>query len=376
MEKFKQMVSSGDFEGVFSHIKTKEAIKITADRPDLAIQYMKITDRITDELLSFEKSGVGPINWHHGPTEAQDKVLSTVCRNMGVNKEKFIKLKKELSSFVTKDPQLKRLTMSDMVDTFTDVQDLESREKFLDNPLEAPGSKYAENRRHSNEEIVERVSGYIGEEAGKSEKCGIARVAGDNGTAQGSAGMITDLVGMRSFEPLIKALPELKKSILNTYGGQFAARGVAVVGGSWINMTAMDRADDWLIYGSVFNRLKNSPLKRVTGNVGDHGDLATTLNERHEMWEQLQKDLKEAFGVTAPGMNTYMEKEMGLIWEYTGLDGKHHHTDMPWKIYTGYLVVLAMLGLGGIMGVKTATDAVDEGMGGSAGGGGGGGAHH
>ncbi len=377
IEKYKAMVNGGYFEGVFSHIKTKEAATISADRPDLAIQYMKITDRITDELLSFEKTGGGPINWHHGPTEIQDGVLTTVCKNMGVNKDKFIKLKKELSNFVTQEPQLKRLTMSDMVDTYIDVQDLESREKFLDNPLEAPGSQYSVNKKHSNADVVERVSGYIGEESGKSEKCGIARVAGDNGSAQASATMVVDLLGVRSFEPFQKALPDLKKNILFTYGGQFAARGVAVVGGSWMNITAMDRADDWLIYGSVFNQLKNSPIRRVTGNVGDHGDLATTINERHGMWEQLQKDLKEAFGTTAPGMNTYMEKEMGLIWEYVGIDGKHHHTDAPWRIYTYYLAGLAGLGISIGLGAKTAKEGYDEGGGGSKGsGGGGGGAHH
>lgn len=373
LQKHAQMADGHFYEGVFSDIRTKEPITIKADRPDLAIGYMKITDRVTDELLSFE--GQGPINWHKGPTAEQDKVLTTVCNNMGVNKEKFIKLKKEWSDFVLKEPQLERLTMSDMVDTYFDVQDLESREKFLDHPLEAPGSHYEQNRQHADASVIDRVSGLIGEESGKSEKCGIARLAGDNGRAAGSAGMVAKLLGIRSPEPLQKAMPELRDNILFTFGRQFASRGVEVVGGSWIKMVSMDAADDWGVVGSVFTLRENSPIKRVTHLTGDHGDMAITLNERHELWTQLQKDVKDAFeSDMAEGLNVYMEKELGLVWEYTGLDGKHHHTKAPWFIYTYYLAALAALGITLGLAAKTAKEGVDEGM--SAGGGGGGAPPH
>lgn len=385
LAKHRELVNGHYYEGLFTDIKTlgspdkpgtRQAVVIDADRPDLAIQYMKITDRMTDEFLSFEKIGGDPINWLDGLTPVQDKVFRKVCKNMGVNPEKYIKLKKELATFVTQEPQLERLAMFDMIDTFIDVQDLESREKFLDSPNDAPGSKYAENRRHADANVIDTISGMIGEESGISDKCGIARVIGDNGTAQGSASQVQQIIGMRKWEPLLKALPELKNSILFTYGSQFASRGVAVVGGSWMEVTAMDRVADWGIYGSLLTKMENSIGKRVTHNTGDGGDLATTVNERHHMWSDMQMDVKDAFGAISPEMNLYQEMKMGLAREYIGLDGKHHHDELPLYIYQNYLILLGILGLGAIKTVEEGAEGIDQGMGGSQSKGGGGGAHH
>ena len=165
-------------------------------------------------------------------------------------------------------------------------------------------------------------------------------------------------------------MTELRTNILNTFGRQFASRGAAVVGGSWITMVSMDRSEDWLLYGTLFNRRHNSIIKRVSDLTGDHGDLAITLNEKHQEWTQLQKDIKDTFKEDlATGVNMYYEKKMGVEMEFK-LFGKHYHTDMPWVIYTNYLTLLGVFGLGTIFGGKTAKEGLDKGMGGGGGGGG------
>lgn len=356
--EFRAMVNDHMFDGVFNvrdiiefntdgSPKTyswKEVV-ITGDRPDLVYTYLKPIYRMTDEFLSYGKDletgaviDSSPINYATGPTAEQDLVLTKICQNMQVNKTQYLAIMKRLSDYVGQKSQLQEMVKPQYLDTYTTIQDLDSREKFLDAPDKVPGTKYKKGTSAIDYDVIEKASGHMGGQEGKSKMCGIARVSGDCANASDNAMLMSDMLGTLSEKKLLQTLPDYAKNVLFVYGNTWKHRAVGIMVGSWAKCARMDPIYDWTMLGSLNTMIHSSPFRRVTDMVGDHGAPSKTLNELHQFWEQMQIESGITM-VDAKHLNHFEEYELGLV--------NKAGSRLPWYLYTySFAGILAGLGLG------------------------------
>ncbi len=342
---------------------------ITAETPEFAYRPLKSVWRMADEFISYgqnlktgERMDTLPINYAIGPTPDQDAVLSVICENMQVDKAKYLAIMKRLSNYVGQSEQLHEMVKPQYLDTYTSIQDLDSREKFLDTADKVQGTKYKKETLAIASNLITKASGLQGGQEGKSKMCGIARVSGDDLGASENANHLAAMLGELSQKKLMETLPAFGNGILMVYGNTFKHRGVGVMAGSWAKCARMDPVYDITMAGSLNSMLKSSPFRRVTGLTGDHGAPTLTLNEEHQFWTQMQIDAGVNM-VDAEHVNHFMEHELGLVWKFG-----ETYTTLPWYLYTYSLAgLLASMALTA-KGVEESSEGFSAGMGGSSGG--------
>lgn len=353
-QKYHAMVEEGMFEDMFHKrhsILTKDgpkdewrAVIITKNEPEMVYRFLKPIHRMTDEMIAYGKDltgqhdiDVSPINYALDPTPEQDAWLSKICENMHVDKNKYLAVMKRFSKYVGLKDQLEEMVKPQYLDTYTTVQDLDSRAKFLDNIDQAPGTQFVKGTDVIEGSVVPRASGFMGGQEGKSKMSGLARVGGDCANASDNALLMPDMLGQLSEKKLLQTLPDYAKNTLFVYGNTWKHRAVGIMVGSWMKCARMDPLKDWTLYGSLNTLSKSSPYRRVTGLTGDHGAPTMTLNELHKFWDQMQIDAGVTM-VDAEHLNHFEEYELGLVTK----SGSH----LPWYIYTYSLAgVLASVGL-------------------------------
>lgn len=361
-EQYRAIVGDGLFENTFSE---REFIELNSDgtpksfepsnyrwkvahigndNPEAAYHYLKRIHRMTDEFLSMGKDletgaaiDPSPINYAKGPTPEQDKVLSKICENMQVDKTKYLAIMKRLSEYVGARDQLLELVKPQYLDTFTTIQDLDSREKYLDTPNKAPGTQYKTESSALLYNVLDKASGLIGGQGGRSKMSGIARVGGDCGNASDNALLMVQMLGALSEETILKTLPDYAKGVLFVYGNTWKHRAVGIIAGSWAKCAKMDGFLDVSMVGSLNTMMKSSRFRRVTDMPGEHGAPSMTLNELHKFWFEMQKQAGVTM-VDAEWLNQFEEQELGLVWKIFG-----RYTRMPWYLYTYYLGGLLIL---------------------------------
>lgn len=375
---FKEWHSKGSFNGVFKEKvvqfdgegnillgrdgKPKVQIKdvlVEADRPDRVFKGLKRVYQMTEEMLAHD--GEGPINYAEAVTmtAVQQRRLTEVCKNLGTDKGKYLDIMKTLSDHVGTNAQLEALTQPEYFDTYRMTQDLDAREKYLDQPTEAPGSQYQAGKKDVplvSAQIEIKMSSETGGEKGKGLQSGLGRVVNDDAGATENAMNLATIIGARAAKQILEVAPEFAKKILFVAGNQTKSRGVAIAGGAWARVAKMDTAADWGIYGSmVGDAIATSPLQRV-GVKGEHGDASMTKNELHHFWNDLQTAANLSFVRDIKWLNSEIERDLGLIWKFKFF-GSEIETGAPLRIYQYYLWGLMGLGL---VAVKTAETAQEE----------------
>lgn len=362
---FKEKVVQFDGEGnilLGRDGKPKVQIKdvsVEANRPDRVFKGLKRVYQMTEEMLAHD--GEGPINYAEAATMTaiQQKRLTEVCKNLGTDKGKYLDIMKTLSDHVGTNAQLEALTQPEYFDTYRMTQDLDAREKYLDQPTDAPGSVYLGGKKDVplvSSQIEIKVSSETGGEKGKGLQSGLGRVVNDDAGATENAMNLATIIGARAAKQILEVAPDFAKKILFVAGNQTKSRGVAIAGGAWARVAKMDTAADWGIYGSmVGDAIATSPLQRV-GVKGEHGDASMTKNELHHFWNDLQTAANLSFVRDIKWLNSEIERDLGLIWKFKFF-GSEIETGAPLRIYQYYLWGLMGLGL---VAVKTAETAQEE----------------
>ena len=346
--QFRKWVTDGLFQGVFTEKLADGSIRavvVGSDRPDIVYKGLKRVRQITDELLAHD--GGGPVNYAAGPTPEQRIRLEQVCKGLGINTDKYLAAMNTISGYVLQNHNLEKLVQPEYFDTYRLTQDLDAREKYLDKPKDAPGSKYEGGETLVSAQIEIKASSEIGGEKGKGLQSGLGRVINDDaGTTDNATLLANKILGARSEKQLMEAMPEFAMKILYTAGGQTKARGAAIVAGSWAKCARMDPVKDWSVLGSAFDEIQAaSPFQRV-GVKGDHGDPSLSLNEIHKFWVEVQKAANVTFHRDIHWLNSEIERDLGLIWKVKPpFFKKHVELGIPLTIYRSYLALLIGLGI-------------------------------